>query len=541
MKKRKIIEICLSVLMCLPLITSCNSKDDANKGINPKQAKLADQQELAGVMGDLITGDYSGYLGYGYNVVTSAYFNSKDVSSRAEIFDTDKLLEAKRLRSLKLSHIDTALYMGETLETYQKDVAMNLGLSFSYGLFSKIKTDFSLSVDMNTSSMSNSVFIKQQIKIQKERQFIDYGDLEMEEMEEYVNKTFLKKLNADISSKKDEDKQTYYNEIFNKYGTHVLMDIMLGGRTDLNYVYNNTSNKTMTEIKSELDASYKGFSAKISGSASTDITTRAETFAKNSSFKASRVGGSITDINSFENTLNSYKEWAESIDNTESLEFFDVGSNCQDSLLPIWEFADSDKKRTEINKAYEQYVSQVGSFFEGIDKSIGKTPLTLYIKDFYIGIDAKESTAKSAIDGQIGLKDPNYLKKVIIPVDMNKGVSGDYVYIGYTMTDVSGEAITNVMLATSTQTPNKVNEYIPINRNLASKASGITNGIYLYYTKDKTQGEPIKELGVECDGVYTFGSMRNGWIPVTGFNTNAKVNIHASVPKAPGISLWLYR
>ena len=205
----------------------------------------------------------------------------------------------------------------------------------------------------------------------------------MDELKEYVYKSVLKKINADISDKTEEEKQKYYDEeIFDRYGTHVLMDIMLGGRMDLNYVYNNTSKKTMQDIRMELDATYKTFAAKVSGSVSTDISTKAESFAKNSTFKASRVGGSVSpDINTYEKALDTYKEWSQSIQDGVSLEFFDVGSNCQDSLLPIWEFADSEEKRNEIILAYEKYVSKAGKFFADLDKSIGKETMTLYIKN----------------------------------------------------------------------------------------------------------------------------------------------------------------
>lgn len=536
--------------MMIPLITSCQgSSGNVSVGINQKQAAQADQLGLAGAMGETIKGEYGGYLGYGYNVVTSAYFNSNDVSSRAEIFDTDLLLEDKRLRKIALSQTDTALYMGETMESYQKDVSTNLGLSFSYGLFSKVKGDFSLSADTNTSGMSKSVFIKNQIKIQKERQFIKYGDLEMDEIKEYVYKSVLKRINADISGKTDEEKQKYYDEeIFDRYGTHVLMDIMLGGRMDLNYVYNNTSKKSMQDIKMELDATYKTFAAKVSGSVSTDISTKSESFAKNSTFKASRVGGSVSpDINTYEKALDTYKDWSQSIQDGISLEFFDVGNNCQDSLLPIWEFADSEEKRTEIILAYQNYVSKAGKFFADLDKSIGKEAIPLYIKNIYIGSNPQSALAKSDVDTQIALKEPDYLKKVIIPIDLNKSAGGDYIYIGYTMTTNPDEAIRDIKIEAFTSgSANKTKSgysFIDsdLNKNSSRYSASVASYIYLYYSKDKTKGEPIREIGIEVDGVYSFGTVGTGWIPSLRFNSNDKYDLNKGVANSAYIYIWFKR
>ena len=539
----------LAICMMVPLMTSCqNGSESTMVGINPKQAAQADQLELAGAMGEIIKGEYGGYLGYGYNVVTSAYFNSNDVSSRAEIFDTDLLLEDRRLRKLAISQTDTALYMGETMESYQKDVSLNLGLSFSYGLFSKVKGDFSLSANMSTSGMSKSVFIKNQIKIQKERQFIKYGDLEMEELKDYVYKTVLKKLNADISNKTDEEKQKYYDEeIFDRYGTHVLMDIMLGGRMDLNYVYNNTSKKSMQDIKMELDATYKTFAAKVSGSISTEISTKSESFAKNSTFTASRVGGSVSpDINTYEKALDTYKDWSQSIQDGISLEFFDVGNNCQDSLLPIWEFADSDEKRAEIILAYEKYVSKAGQFFADLDKSIGKETMPLYIKNIYIGSNPDAALAKSDIDTQIALKEPDYLKKVVVPVDLNKGANGDYIYIGYTMTSNPDEAIRDIKIEgyvkSSADKTKPGYSFIDADLNKGSTRYAFLNNvpiyIYLYYTKDKAKGEPILDIGTEVNGVYSFGSVTNGWIPSLSFSKNEKYNCNMGILSSLYIYVW---
>lgn len=319
---------------------------------------------------------------------------------------------------------------------------------------------------------------------------------------------------------------------------------------DLNYVYNNTSKKSMQDIKMELDATYKTFAAKVSGSVSTEISTKSESFAKNSTFTASRVGGSVSpDINTYEKALDTYKDWSQSIQDGTSLEFFDVGNNCQDSLLPIWEFADSDEKRAEIILAYEKYVSKAGQFFADLDKSIGKETMPLYIKNIYIGSNPDAALAKSDIDTQIALREPDYLKKVVVPADFNKGARGDYIYIGYTMTSNPDEAIRDIKIEGYVKSSaNKTKpgySFIDADLNKGSSRYAFLNNvpiyIYLYYTKDKAKGNPILDIGTEIQGVYSFGSVTNGWIPSLSFSKNEKYNCNIGVLSAPYIYVWFKR
>lgn len=547
MRKRKIIAVIFTVCLILTLVVSCSKDDDFPKR---KRLEVVDEEMLGG-MGGLITEPYQGYLGYGYNVAKSGYFNAGDVSTRAEILDTDLLQEDNRLYKLDVTTIDTAQYMGETLESYQKDVASNLGLSFSYGLFSKIKGDFSLSANMNTSGMSKSVFIKKQIKIMKQRQYIDWNDLEVEELYAYANKKFLKAINADMSGKSADEKAKYYAEkVFDVYGTHILMDIMLGGRLDLNYVYKNTQQESFEEIKASLDATYKAFIAKLSGSVSTEITEKAKKFAENSTFTSTRFGGTVApDMSTFEQALEGYKEWSQSIEDNKMLYFFDVGTNCQDSLLAVWEFADSEAKRKDIIVAYEKYVSSVGQFFADLDKSINKDSTPLFIKNIYIGANTVSAVAKSDIDRQIAMQEPDFLKKVILNYDLNNKAGGDYVYIGYTLTDNPDEAITEVRVQSWTSMDSKIISkpgYTYLTKELNSGLRKDTTGaayIVVYYSRDKSKGAPLKELGVETDGVYSFGAASTGWSPCLGFNSNPNIltNCNWDVDGSSKIYLWQKR
>ncbi len=544
--KNRIIAVILLLTFILPTVTSCDKSHEDDL----KRFRLEENPELLGGMGSLITDEYEGYLGYGYNVAKSSYFNAGDVSTRAEILKTDMLKDDRRLYKQDLSSTETSLYMGETLESYQKDVASNLGLSFSYGLFSKIKGDFSLSATMNTSDMTKSVFIKNQIKIKKQRQFINWSDLEVEELYAYTNKKFLKALNADVSAKTDDEKQKYYAEkIFDIYGTHILMDIMLGGRLDLNYVYRNTSQETTEDIKAALNATYQTLSAKISGSVSTEISEKAKKFAENSTFTATRLGGTVApDISTYEKVLNEYKEWSQSIEDNKNLYFFDVGNSCQDSLLPVWEFANSEEKRTEIILAYEKYVSNVGKFFADVDKSINKESMPLYIKNIYVGSNTVDDVAKSDIDKQIAMHEPDYLKKVILSFDLNKKAGGNYIYIGYTLTDNPDEAITDIRVqqyaSMDKNVITKTNDgytYIFADLNDGIRKDGSAAYIVMYYSRDKGKGGPIKEIGIETDGTYSFGSASTGWIPCIGFHRDMLTNCNYGVPGSSKIYVWQKR
>lgn len=541
MRYSKILSVILTVFLVLPLITSCSSKEEAV--INPKMGN-GDATEFSGTMGLPIEGQYGGYLGYGYDIAQSAYFNSGDIAPTAMILDMDALVKDGLVYTTPKSVSSSALYMGQTLKTYQEKVSSQIGIDFSYGIFSKIKGDFSLSESSVNTSSSNNVYIKNQVKIDKERQYINTGQLSIEDLKNYTNSKVLEALNADTSNLSTEEKQRHYNELFKMYGTHILVDIIVGGRMDLNYVYNNSESKSLEVIRTEVNAAYSTLTTKVNTSIDQNTEKTATSFISKTSFQCTRVGGSVTgDITTFEEAKTAYKDWAESIQNNESLELIDVGDSCNSSLIGIWELADGDSKK-DITVAYLNYLNASGQLFADIDDNAGAPDTPLYISNIYIGINAQSKLALSDIESQISHSEPGAPYK-IIPSDLNNGVKGDYIYIGYTLTTDVTKAITDIKVEWWSKESNASStydysgsKYHCIKKDLNSGAGG--KYIYVYYTKDTNAGKQITEIGLERDGQYTFGRSAAGWISVIGLTSSDKADCNKG-SGGPYIYLWFKR
>lgn len=80
-----------------------------------------------------------------------------------------------------------------------------------------------------------------------------------------------------------------------------------------------------------------------------------------------------------------------------------------------------------------------------------------------------------------------------------------------------------------------------LNKNSSRYSASVASYIYLYYSKDKTKGEPIREIGIEVDGVYSFGTVGTGWIPSLRFNSNDKYDLNKGVANSAYIYIWFKR
>lgn len=546
MKKRSTITILLIVLLIIPTLISCSSKD--GNYINPKLTAEKDSAYV-GTMGKPLPQEetYSGYLGYGYNIVSKGYFNSGDVNTKSMILDLDALVKKSLVYTVAKSDTTTRLVSGSTVQEYQSDLSTKIGISYSYGLFcTSFAADFSIDTHSTTKTSSKNVYIKNHVNIQRERQFIDTSKMTISDLKKYVNPIFLDAINKDTSGFSDVDKNAYYESLFNIYGTHAMIDIILGGRMDLNYIYNNTESKRKDEILSEVNAAYSNLRSSVTGSVSQDIKTTAETFVSKTTFNGKRLGGSTAgNMLTYQDAVLSYKEWAESIEASHTLELIDVGDNCYNSLIGIWEFADESNKQ-EIAKAYDYYLSKAGQLFADFDaRNSAPTPVTTYyIKDIYVGINANSKMAISDAESQISHEDPNILYTPL-SYDLNKGVKGDYIYLVYTYTTDPAEAITDIKVEWWNKESNAPatykygnNNYTCLKKDLNSGAGG--KYIYLYYTKEASAGAPLKEIGVETDGTYSFGSSAAGWTSVIGLTESAKADCNKG-SGGPYLYLWYRR
>jgi len=550
MKKINLIALAifLVIAMLLPSLASCSRVNP--DAINPKFNQGF--SDVAGSMGKKFSGDYTGFLGYGYNIVGSGYFNSGDVSAKAEWLKIDEMVKDGYVYTAAVSDTKSTMFSGTTLKEFQQSVSNTVGLEFSYGLFSKVSGDFSLSTSNTENVTEKSVFIKNQIILQRERQYINTGSLTMNSLKKYVNEGILEKFNADTTKMSAGDRYNYYKNLFVNYGTHIMIDIINGGRMDLNYVYNNKESMTLKEIEASVNLTYSYIAGSASASTDTSIKTKVTNFMSNTTFQCHRVGGTIQgDIMSYEKARESYTEWNKSISDKDTLALVDLGDNAMTSLIPVWDLIDNNTAKENVKKAFSDYLTETGKLFADIDNKLHNAEPEYFIKNIYIGSHGNSSRALSDLYATISKAEPNVKYKVVLE-DLNKGAGGDFIYIGYTFTTDPNEAITDLGMEwwskesskKSTLTSNKNIVYTIINNDLNRGAKG--KWVYLFYTKDKRAGAPIKEIGVENNGKFLFTDQKTppvGWEAVYSIpNPSERIDCNKGCgSKTDDIFLWFLR
>lgn len=374
---------------------SNNEKDEEFISKDEKYGKIA--EGMLGVNGTLVK-EYSGYLGYGYNVITSAFYNHKDIKTGHPIIDMDALAkeENKVYIDMKHSrHVDSVTFVSNSAREYSEHFATSANIKASIGFAGSIKASFNMerNVQMNT----NQKLITTQALIETQNDFI--RDVDAKLLAKYASDAF-KEAVAEKSAQ----------EIVDIYGTHILANISMGGRFDLNYLYTRTENSESTDILTSAQASYYN----VSGSTSAQITKDKKEIESNSKLLGKTYGGGITgDLTTIESAKKSYKEWAKGVEDGH-VTFVNASE-----VIPIWEIIpyiagidNATEKSNAIKEYFDSEVDKVSSEF----KNSTNTPI--YISEIHIGYGDSSSEAKNMLRAK-GITEGH-----ILPVDLNSDAGG---------------------------------------------------------------------------------------------------------------------
>jgi hypothetical protein len=221
---------------------------------------------------------YDGNLGRGYNIIDSNFFSTDDVHLTNPVLDTNKLASDGLIYSRPTKKKDTVYISGLTATSYENKFNAKVGIKYDGAFFkSSFDTSFNSSRDLTTQDS----FEKTIREIGKERDYIDLSYLSMDDLKKYVTTTAKVDINGDLSPDK----------LIKKYGTHVMCDIELGGRMEINYVYHNKNKISEEEIDAKAKEVYNGISAKEG----TAFSEEAKEFAESSEFNAYQWGGTTDD------------------------------------------------------------------------------------------------------------------------------------------------------------------------------------------------------------------------------------------------------
>jgi len=181
-------------------------------------------------------------LGYGYDG-TGRLFHP--ASAKAKVVDVTKFRNENPARVEKNLYTSTnsRYIIGTNSRNYVEKVSGSSDISFVYDL----KNNFSQEIIRNSSNGFCSYFIE-----------VAYKNIFLNSDFEMLGKYITDEFKNDLFQYAVEDK---VHNLINKYGTHVLADIVLGGRLNVIYKSNNRDNSTTRE--ESIKAGFSGVIGKL--------------------------------------------------------------------------------------------------------------------------------------------------------------------------------------------------------------------------------------------------------------------------------------
>ena len=292
---------------------------------------------------------YTGFLGRGYNIIDSRFYNSADVTNHY-MLDMGRLqaegkivIDRKNQRS-----VETRTIIGEDLIKYSMAFSNAVGLTGKYGQFSA-----SVNVDFNiTGSIENhKSFGKHSTIIIKEKHSV--SALGIQKLRDFLDPEFRENflMNPNVSP----------SELMKNFGSHLLLSINLGGRLDMSYLITNDKREDSQKLTTKVNAAF----AVVSGSANSSMTQNYNSLRSSSSETIKSYGGSVAlNMQTIELARQNYEQWAQSIENSDNLALVNAGNLASSTeMLPIWELINpqedaSSERRNSIIREYEEQLEK---------------------------------------------------------------------------------------------------------------------------------------------------------------------------------------
>jgi hypothetical protein len=325
--------ICLSFATMLTLSCSSDNGEDSNQYLSSDSGGESSPDNRSSSSSNEEGGSY---LGYGYDVINSSYINRSDVKISHPILDQKKMSKDAMIVAEKIAgEQDFQMFAGSDLKTFYRDRNTSFGINTGFGIDFKIESLFSgkfsleFSVAMSESRIDSNFYSYVRGRSYRYTQDDYIKSATPQKLADYLTQDFINVLKTKTAS-----------QIIDQYGTHVLVRYYKGGSLEFNYAYSSKSSdqklKSDQQLKSALQASYKGITGGISGSLTTTEEKESKELEKNSLFHYYTYGGKPIDAFSLEELKRSYGDWLNSIEN--KADICGIGDFNQ-SLIPLWELA----------------------------------------------------------------------------------------------------------------------------------------------------------------------------------------------------------
>ena len=268
------------------------------------------------------------YMGYGFDVINSADFNSKTVKITNPLFQKDSLLE-QRLVKQHTFYSDVRWVDQNNIETFLKDWNASLSTTVKFPLGS-----VSIGGKFGTKKETTATQHFMGMDIYNESYYLV---LQIEDIQDYW-KMLTTGFERDLYSTSISPAT-----LFNRYGTHFITSAVLGGRIHSYYHLQSSEEKDMTELSANIKLQVGKV---VSGNVEGSFEYKEEATSKNISINnnITVMGGTGFGMLTDEDIRVNYKAWEQSLNQRPSL----IGIKDTNSLYEIWELIDPDRDSQAI-------------------------------------------------------------------------------------------------------------------------------------------------------------------------------------------------
>lgn len=436
-------------------------------------------------------------LGYGYNVfslyaspksVTFPLFNLGDAQTILVLGKTYLIPKTVTYQEILNGHYES--YNSVSINDYLNQLNTTTQLSGQYNFYSgTLKTDF----QMSELRHRKNEYTKIQDIIEKWKLTLPFEAKDLIQL-------LRPEVHADINNKNLSG-----SDLFDKYGTHFLREIIVGAKCEYIASTDQINIKNKTNIKLITEAAYKDFTNQVQAELSTEIKNEINDFKRYSTITVNTLGGKPEYSNEI-GLQGNYVKWIESIND------YPVFCNfTPNSLLPIWRLCENDERQNQLISDYLEYAKNKSNPFsqycitnvkvvkdmnppaeyELIDKDLNAGTGGEYIYLCYKqGLDDKTSDLDSPItdlDIVVGSSEKDAKSKlkpgfILDPQDLNEGAGGKYVYLCYSKNKANDPVRSiQIIQGSSAQIP-PPEDYIKIPVDLNAGSGG--KYIYLFYSRN---------------------------------------------------------
>ena len=338
----------LGGLMLLLGITGCSL---AGSNSSEPPLKIYEYDEIK--TGEVIDGQYSqfvninvntSYLGYGYDVINEPYMSKNSINMSAPILDKE-LIKKASLMLIKENSSEFKSYKASTMEEFAQKYSASLNIYGKYGkCFSGgLKADYK-------GSNSEKTFYTFYKSVYQLKTFNLYLTNSVEDIREMLSEPF----------KRDLETMSPGN-LFDKYGTHLIREVAMGGRIEISTTYSSSTTGYTNEAEAAVNAHIKYMTASINAEVGASYSNECQNQGIQEETEIKQFGGILINTSSVEACSANYSKWLQSFDEDLANSALSgiVGEN---SLIGLWDLLDPNdiarKKELEnyfISSADEAY------------------------------------------------------------------------------------------------------------------------------------------------------------------------------------------